>query len=110
MAAERKPRRRNTYGEVDEQVRLNIKRIRAQRHITTRALAKTMSEAGRPMTATAISNIEQGERRVDVGDLVALADALSVAVTQLLDPPPGCDTCRGTPPKGFKCLACGTPA
>lgn len=45
-----------------------------------------MGEAGRPLGHTAISDIENGSRRVDVDDLMAIASALGVAPNALLLP------------------------
>ncbi|MEU1445492.1 helix-turn-helix domain-containing protein [Streptomyces mirabilis] len=100
-------RRANTIGPVGDQLRTNLVRIRQSRSLSTTALALKMAALGRPMHATGVTKIEKGDRRVDVDDLAVLAKALHVSVTQLLEPPANCDTCRGTPPLGFICSACG---
>lgn len=102
-----RPRRANTIGPVGNQLRANLVRIRQSRSLSTTALALEMTAHGRPMHATGVTKIEKGDRRVDVDDLAVLAKALHVSVAQLLEPPANCDTCRGTPPIGFICSACG---
>ncbi|MEV6124883.1 helix-turn-helix transcriptional regulator [Streptomyces sp. NPDC052077] len=56
-------------------------------------LARRVTEAGRPMSASVLGKVEAGTRRVDVDDLVALAAALDVPPARLLpgasDPDPG---------------------
>ncbi|MFJ8844338.1 helix-turn-helix domain-containing protein [Streptomyces cyaneofuscatus] len=49
-----------------------------------RELAERLTRAGRPMTQPIVSRIESGARRVDVDDLVALADAFGVSPAVLL--------------------------
>ncbi len=53
-------------------------------------LAKAVTDAGRPMSASVLGKIEGGVRRVDADDLVALAAALEVEPSQLL--PGGADS------------------
>lgn len=101
-------RRANDLGPTGGHVAENVKRLRFVQHVTTETLAERVSGLGRPMHATTITKIERLQRRVDVDDLVALAAALNVTPTQLLDPPTGCGTCHGTPPPGFACTKCGT--
>lgn len=47
-------------------------------------LSAQLQATGRPLTASGISRIEQGERRVDVDDLVALALSLGVTPNRIL--------------------------
>ncbi len=66
----------------------NIRRIRDEiRGWSTYDLSRKLSDAGRPIAASALSKIERRERRVDVGDLLALAVALEVHPAALLFPP-----------------------
>jgi hypothetical protein len=53
---------------------------------TVRALATRLLALGRPILASGITKVEQGARRVDVDDLVALALALEVTPNRLLLP------------------------
>lgn len=94
-------------GSVGDQVRANLLRLRTVRRLSTRALADSCKRHGRYIPPTGITRIEKGERRVDVDDLLVLAQALQVPYAQLIEPPPPCAACHGTPPIGFSCLACG---
>ena len=49
-----------------------------------RELSRHRAELGRPILASGITKIEQGTRRIDVDDLVALALALGVSPNRLL--------------------------
>ncbi|MEU0098283.1 helix-turn-helix transcriptional regulator [Streptomyces sp. NPDC006267] len=97
-------------GSVGDQVRVNLLRLRTVRRLSTTKLSAALRQAGRPIPPTGITRIEKGERRVDVDDLLALAQALEVPYGQLIEPPPPCATCHGAPPIGFSCLACGATA
>lgn len=79
-------RHRNDLGPVGEQVRANLKQLREARGLSTGRLSQLLAEAGRPILPTAITKIESGDRRVDVGDLVALAVVLGVNPNRLLLP------------------------
>ncbi|MEU3105576.1 helix-turn-helix domain-containing protein [Streptomyces griseoflavus] len=66
----------------------NVRRIRGEvRGWSTYELSRKLSDAGRPIAASALAKVERGERRVDVGDLMALAVALEVNPAALLFPP-----------------------
>ncbi|NUR04226.1 MAG: helix-turn-helix transcriptional regulator [Streptomyces sp.] len=97
-------------GPVGDIVRHNARRLRGTRGHSLRTLSLELKTIGRPLSADAILKVEQGLRRVDVDDLSALAVALGVTVTQLLEPPTDCDACHGTPPPGFACRTCGAEA
>lgn len=81
-----RPKRRVELGPAGDVVRSNVARIRKARGLTLRGMATQLTEVGRPLAHTAISDIENGSRRVDADDLVALALALDVAPTTLLMP------------------------
>lgn len=68
------------------QVATNVRRIREARGWSTYDLARLLREAGRPIAASAIAKVERAERRVDVGDLAALAAVLRVNPSALLLP------------------------
>ncbi|MFE2712290.1 helix-turn-helix domain-containing protein [Streptomyces mirabilis] len=97
-------------GPIGDTVRHNIRRLREQQHLHQRDVSAKLRAAGRPMLATVVSKTERGERRIDVDDLIAFAAVLGVTPAQLLEPPTDCDGCRGTPPPGFACRACGAEA
>lgn len=101
-------RRANDLGPIGGHVAENLKRLRFVQRVTTEQLADRVCNLGRPMYGTTITKIEKLQRRVDVDDLAALAAALNVTPTQLLEPPTGCGVCQGTPPPGFACTECGT--
>lgn len=72
-------------------VAANIRRHRERQGLSTYELARKLADAGRPMTASALGRLERAERRVDAGDLVALAVVLDVPPIALLMP----STARG---------------
>lgn len=65
----------------------NVARLRNLRGLTTMQLAGRLAAEERPITASSITKIEQGQRKVDVDDLIALAVVLRVSPTALLLPP-----------------------
>ena len=67
-------------------VAANVKALREARGISVRGLAARMAELGRPLLPSGVGKIEQGQRRVDADELVALALALDVAPNRLLLP------------------------
>ena len=73
------PVRRVELGPIGEVVKANIRDIRIERDLTQVQLA-TLS--GLP--AQAITEIENGARRVTADDLVGVAAALKVSTTRLL--------------------------
>ncbi|MGW7106998.1 helix-turn-helix domain-containing protein [Streptomyces xanthophaeus] len=68
------------------QVAANVRRIREVRGWSTYDLSRVLAKAGRPIAPSAIAKVERAERRVDVGDLVALAAVLGVSPASLLLP------------------------
>ncbi|MCZ4077288.1 helix-turn-helix transcriptional regulator [Rhodococcus sp. H36-A4] len=75
-----------TLGPTGETVRENIARIRRERNLTLRSLSERLTEVGRPISNSSISQVETGSRRVDVDDLLAFAVALDVSPNMLLMP------------------------
>jgi len=73
------PVRRVTLGPTGETVRRQIRELRLNRELTQAQLAEL---AGLP--GQAITEIENGARRVNVDDLVAIASALKVAPARIL--------------------------
>lgn len=70
-----------------ETVRENIRRIRDEvRGLSQGALSKRLEDLGRPIPPLGIHRIENGDRRVDVDDLMALSVALDVSPITLLTP------------------------
>lgn len=73
-------------GTTADTVSANVKRLRNDANLGLRGLAKKLGDIGRPLTHSAIDQIEKGDRRVDVDDLMALAVALDVSPITLLMP------------------------
>ncbi|WP_393057720.1 helix-turn-helix domain-containing protein [Streptomyces sp. LN549] len=61
-----------------------VARAREARGWDQQELTARLTAAGRPMSQPIVSRIEAGSRRVDVDDLVALAEVLDVSVLALL--------------------------
>ncbi len=70
-------------------VAANLKAVRRRRGLTVRQLSDRLKELGAPILPSGITKIEQGDRRVDVNDLMALAAALNVSPARLLLPDVG---------------------
>ncbi|MCK8671023.1 helix-turn-helix domain-containing protein [Rhodococcus sp. HM1] len=73
-------------GPTGEAVAANIARMRSRSGLTLRQLAARISDAGRPISHTTLSQIEAYSRRVTVDELVAIAAALDVTPSTLLMP------------------------
>jgi hypothetical protein len=88
MASDEKPAKSTgrPLGPTGETVRSNIKRIRENQRIPVTELSARLRDLGRPIPTLGIHRIEDGQRRVDVDDLVAFAVALSVSPPSLLMP------------------------
>ena len=71
-------------GLTTEAVAANLRRLRADGRMSVRELSE---RSGRKLTPNAVSEIENGQRKVDVDDLVTLALALDVSPSTLLMPP-----------------------
>jgi transcriptional regulator with XRE-family HTH domain len=65
----------------------NVKRLRAERRWSLAELSDEMEKAGRPMLASGLHRLEQGKRRIDVDDVVALGIAFDKDPVTLLLPP-----------------------
>jgi transcriptional regulator with XRE-family HTH domain len=65
-------------------VAANLRYFRRGR--STYEIARALKDIGRPIAANGLTKIENGERRVTVDDLVALAVVLGVSPNQLLFP------------------------
>jgi transcriptional regulator with XRE-family HTH domain len=76
-------------GSVGQRVAKEVARLRGR--TTVRELSARLTKLGRPILPSGITKIEQGTRRVDADDLVALAVALKVTPTRLLLGPPPTD-------------------
>lgn len=79
-------RRKIDLGPTGRLVSANIRALRTSSNLTYAALSRRLSDLGRPIAVLGLTRIENGERRVDADDLVALAFALSVNPNALLLP------------------------
>jgi transcriptional regulator with XRE-family HTH domain len=75
-------RRRVEPGPTAGRVAANLRHLRGS--VTLSELSQRMAKAGRPILPSGLSKIEQGDRSVDVDDLMALAVALGVSPNRLL--------------------------
>jgi transcriptional regulator with XRE-family HTH domain len=75
-----------TQGPTSQNVANNLRRVRERRGLSTYELEALLKQAGRPISASAISKMERRERQVNVDDLTALAAALDVSPVALLLP------------------------
>lgn len=81
-----RPARVEALGTTGMRVAQRVGELRQQRGLTLAELEDRLLEVGRPILLSALSKIEQGQRRVDADDLVALALALDVSPNMLLLP------------------------
>jgi transcriptional regulator with XRE-family HTH domain len=79
--------RKVEQGAVGHQVAAQIRWERERKQLSLQQLSERLAAVGRPILPSGISKIEQGDRRVDVDDLVALADALGTVPGALLQGP-----------------------
>lgn len=84
MAGEKEAGR--PVGATGTAARKNIRRIRDARGISAAWLSEQLNDLGRPIPPLGISRIENGQRRIDVDDLMAIAVALGVSPATLLMP------------------------
>lgn len=73
-------------GPLTRQLAQSIQRIRKAQGLNYAQLAERLAQAGRPIPALGLSRMEQGDRRIDVDDLAAIAQALHVPPVWLLFP------------------------
>ncbi|CAN3126257.1 helix-turn-helix domain-containing protein [Mycobacterium sp. smrl_JER01] len=88
MASDDRPKSSGrTLDNTGETVRENIRRIRDDvRGLSQAALSERLRDLGRPIPPLGIHRIENGDRRVDVDDLIAIAVALDVSPISMLTP------------------------
>lgn len=80
----RKPKSTIERGPTSERVSRNVRRYREDARLTLAGLSRRMAVVGRPMDTPQLAKIEGGQRRVDVDDLMALAEALDAPVDEML--------------------------
>lgn len=95
-------------GETGLKVAANVARLRYARGLSTTGMSRALKQIGCHIASTGITRIEKGQRRVDVDDLVPIAQVLRVQPGDLLvEPGPICPTCNNEPPAGYACNLCG---
>jgi len=78
------PPRSLEIGPAGMQAARAIEILRAERGLSQRQLADRVTALGHPMSNTMLSRIERAQRRCDVDDLIAIAEALHVPALALL--------------------------
>lgn len=78
--------KRNPLGATGETVRINIRRLREAQNLGYAAFSRRLKDIGRTIPELGLRRIEEGDRRVDVDDLMALSVALGVSPLALLMP------------------------
>ena len=89
--------RGNPAGNTNQHVAANMRAARQAIGMDLRTFAEQVKEAGRAMSASALSKIENGDRRVDVDDLTVFAYILRTTPADLLTPPGDSPTPTGVP-------------
>ncbi|MBF4163976.1 helix-turn-helix domain-containing protein [Nocardioides acrostichi] len=79
--------RGNPAGNTNLHVAANMRAARQAIGMDLRTFAEQVKEAGRAMSASALSKIENGDRRVDVDDLTVFAYVLRTTPAALITPP-----------------------
>lgn len=75
-------------------VAANVQRLRVAHNLNIPELGRRLEGVGHPMTATSITRLEAGRRRIDVDDVMALSIVLGVTPVALLLPTSTADTDR----------------
>ncbi|MFJ1605542.1 helix-turn-helix domain-containing protein [Streptomyces sp. NPDC088253] len=78
------PPRSLEIGPAGMQAARAIEILRAERGLSQGQLADRVTALGHPMSNTMLSRIERAQRRCDVDDLIAIAEALHVPALALL--------------------------
>ncbi|WP_217575916.1 helix-turn-helix domain-containing protein [Streptomyces sp. GbtcB7] len=78
------PPRSLEIGPAGMQAARAIEILRAERGLSQRQLADRVTALGHPMSNTMLSRIERAQRRCDIDDLIAIAEALQVPAPALL--------------------------
>jgi transcriptional regulator with XRE-family HTH domain len=74
-------------GPLGQNLIANVEYLRQVRGLSARKLSAELDKAGRPIPPLGLARMARGERRVDVDELVALAEVLEVTPDVLLSPP-----------------------
>ncbi|MFW0787581.1 helix-turn-helix transcriptional regulator [Gordonia sp. CPCC 206044] len=80
------PATKNQPGATARTVADNVRRLRESQNLTRAEMVRRLGNIGKPIAALGLLRIEEGDRRVDVDDLMALSVALRCAPAALLMP------------------------
>lgn len=89
--------RGNPAANTNAHVAANLRSARQAIGMDLRTLSERVKETGRAMSPSALSKIENGDRRVDVDDLTVFAYILQTTPATLLAPPEGASPPTGVP-------------
>jgi len=89
--------RGNPAANTNAHVAANLRSARQAIGMDLRTLSERVKETGRAMSPSALSKIENGDRRVDVDDLTVFAYILQTTPATLLAPPDGDSPPTGVP-------------
>ena len=89
--------RGNPAGITNTHVAQNIRTARQAIGMDLRTMSDRLKAAGRKLSASGISKLEAGDRRVDVDDLTVIAYLLRTTPAALLTPPDEQTTLTGVP-------------
>lgn len=94
-------KRGNPAGHTNQQVAANLRRARQSNGVDLRELSARIKATGRTVSPSALSKIENGDRRVDVDDLTVFAYALETTPAALLAPGEDAPALAGVPDGQF---------
>ena len=94
-------KRGNPAGHTNQLVAANLRRARQSIGVDLRELAARIKATGRTISPSALSKIENGDRRVDVDDLTVFAYALETTPAALLAPAEDAPAPAGVPEGEF---------
>lgn len=89
--------RGNPSGITNAHAAQNIRTARQAIGMDLRTMSTKLTDAGRKISPSGISKIENGDRRVDVDDLTGIAYILRTTPAALLTPPGDATTLAGVP-------------
>lgn len=89
---------------MDQRFAAMMRSAREERSMSQSELARRMAALGWPWHPQSVHKIENDQRKVSIGEAVALASLLKIDLGALPGP---CETCNGKPPSGFICGTCG---
>ena len=94
-------KRGNPAGHTNQQVAANLRRARQSIGVDLRELSARIKATGRTISPSALSKIENGDRRVDVDDLTVFAYALETTPAAMLAPGEDAPALAGVPDGQF---------